>query len=92
MVLLEALVHQWKSLVLTLVKQTRNFASVYMIMVIYSYLFVNGKEIFKVKADNKNVNYPTQFCLWSISDGFGTTESSEVSLTHFSPVSHFYTP
>ena len=25
-----------------------------------SYLFVNGKEIFKFKADNKNVNSPTQ--------------------------------
>ena len=28
-----------------------------------SYLFVNGKEIFKFKADNKNVNFSTQFCL-----------------------------
>ena len=26
-----------------------------------SYLLVNGKEIFKFKADNKNVNFPTQF-------------------------------
>ena len=25
--------------------------------------FVNGKEIFKFKADNKKVNFPTQFCL-----------------------------
>ena len=25
------------------------------------YFFVNGKEIFKFKADNKNVNFPTQF-------------------------------
>ena len=24
-----------------------------------SYLFFNGKEIFKFKADNKNVNFPT---------------------------------
>ena len=45
-----------------------------------SYLFVNGKEIFKFKADNKNVNFPTQFCLISISSGFSTTESREVSL------------
>ena len=28
-----------------------------------SYLFVNGKEIFQFKADNKSVNFPTQFCL-----------------------------
>ena len=32
-----------------------------------NYLLVNGKEIFKFKADNKNVNFPTQFCLGSIS-------------------------
>ena len=35
-----------------------------------SYFFVNGKEIIKFKADNKNVNFPTWFCLGSISDGF----------------------
>ena len=28
-----------------------------------SYLFVNGKEMLKIKADNENVNFPTQFCL-----------------------------
>ena len=47
---------------------------------INSYLFVNGKEIFKFKAGNKNVNFPTQFCLASISNGFSVTESREVSL------------
>ena len=26
-----------------------------------SYLFVNGKEIYKFKADNKYVSFPTQF-------------------------------
>ena len=35
-----------------------------------SYLFVNGKEVFKFRADNKNVNFPTQFCLGSISNGY----------------------
>ena len=34
-----------------------------------SYQFVNGKEIFKFKADNKNDNSPTQFCLESTSNG-----------------------
>ena len=43
-----------------------------------SYFFVNGKEIFK--ADNKNINFPTQFCLGSISNGFSATETKEVSL------------
>ena len=45
-----------------------------------SYLFVNGKEIFKFKADNKNVNFLTQFCLGNISNGFSNTEYREVSL------------
>ena len=45
-----------------------------------SYLFVNGKEIFKFKANNKNVNFPTRFCLAGISDEFSSTEPREVSL------------
>ena len=45
-----------------------------------SYLFVNEKEIFKFKPDNKNVNFPTQFCLGSISNGFSIAESREVPL------------
>ena len=45
-----------------------------------SYLFLNGQEIFKFKADNKNVNFPTQFCLGSISNGLSATESRDVSL------------
>ena len=45
-----------------------------------SYLYVNGKEIFKFKANNKNVNFLTQFGLGSISNGFIATESKEVSL------------
>ena len=45
-----------------------------------SYFFVNGKEIFKFKADNKNVDFPTQFSRGSISNGFTATKSREVSL------------
>ena len=45
-----------------------------------SYLFVNGMEIFKFKADSKNVNIPTQYCLGSISNGFRKTESKKVCL------------
>ena len=48
-----------------------------MIIVIF---FVNGKEIFKFKAGNKNANFPTQFCLGSISNGFSALESGEVYL------------
>ena len=45
-----------------------------------SYLFFTGNEIFKFKADNKNVDFPTPFCLGSIPNGFSNTESTEVSL------------
>ena len=45
-----------------------------------SRLFVTRKEIFSFNADNKDVNFRTQFCLASISNGFGTIESIKVSL------------
>ena len=45
-----------------------------------SYLFDNGKEILKFKANNGNVNFPTQFCPGTISNGFGPVESRKVSL------------
>ena len=44
------------------------------------YLFVNGKEIFKLKVGNKNLNIPTQFCLKGTYNGFSTTEFREESL------------
>ena len=40
-----------------------------------NYFLVNGKEIFKLKADNENVNFLTTFCLRSMSN-----ESIEVFL------------
>ena len=43
-----------------------------------SYLFVNGKEVYK--GDNKNVEFLTQFCLGSISNKFDAVDSREVSL------------
>ena len=45
-----------------------------------SYLFVNGKELFKFIANNGNVNFPTHFCLGSIFNGFSAAESREVCL------------
>ena len=45
-----------------------------------SYLFINGKEIYKFTADNETVKFPTQFCLGSISNEFGAAEFTEVSL------------
>ena len=34
----------------------------------------------KFKIDNKNVNFPTKFCLENMSNGYSATESKEVSL------------
>ena len=47
-----------------------------------SYLFVNGNILrnFKTKANNRNANFPSQFCLGSISNRFSAIESSEASL------------
>ena len=45
-----------------------------------SYLFVNGKKIYKFKANNKNVNFPSQFCVGSMSNKFDYAKSGEVSL------------
>ena len=45
-----------------------------------NYLFVNGKEIFKFKVDNKNINFLMQVCLGGISNGFSAIESREVTL------------
>ena len=44
------------------------------------YLFVNEKWIHKIKADCKNANFPTQFCLRSISNKFDYIELRNVSL------------
>ena len=45
-----------------------------------SYLFANKKEIFKIKADNNKVNFPTQFSLGGIFNRFSATEYREISL------------
>ena len=77
MVSMETLDHQRKNLVLILLKQTQRFVWVCIVMLI---MFVNRKEIFQFKNDNKSVNFPTQFCLENISNEFSNTESTEVSL------------
>ena len=45
-----------------------------------NYFFVNGKEIFKFKANCKNADFPTQFCRGSISNQFSAFNFREVSL------------
>ena len=44
-----------------------------------SYLFVNGKEIYKFKASNTNNNFPSRFCLGSISNEFDSNDLNEIS-------------
>ena len=43
-------------------------------------MFVNEQETFMFKANNKNVNFPTQFCVENISYRFGATGSIELCL------------
>ena len=43
-------------------------------------MFFNGKEIFKFKAGNKDINFPTQFCLGNMSNRFSATELGGASL------------
>ena len=77
--LMEALVHQKKNDINYSKAKTKFCLSLH-----YnddnSYLFVNGKEIYKLKACNKNVNFPSQFYLGSISNKFDYADSEEVSL------------
>ena len=56
---MESLVHQRKNLVLILLKQTQKFCLSLHYNADNSSLFVNAKEIFKFKANKKNVNVPT---------------------------------
>ena len=44
-----------------------------------SYLFVNRKEIYKFKADKKDVKFSIKFNLESISNKFEAVNSREVS-------------
>ena len=57
MELMEPSDHQKKRSVLILLKQTQHFIQVFIIMLIIV-IVVNGKEIFKLKADNENINFP----------------------------------
>ena len=88
MVLMEALDHQKKRFSISFTKANTEFLSLH-----YNadnrYLFVNGKVIFNFKTDNKNINFPTHFCLGSISNAFSATESTEVYLN---PVELTYYP
>ena len=80
LVLMEVLVHQKGKFSINFSKADIKFCLSLHYNADNSYLFANGKEIFKFNADNNNVNFPNQFCLESISNGFNARESREVSL------------
>ena len=87
MVMMEALLHQKKQFHNNFNKANTKFC----LSLFYNddnKLLVNGKEIFKFKADNKNVNFQTQFRLGSLSNGCSAIESRKVSsngkVHHFS--------
>ena len=67
---MEDLLHQKKKMILILVKAKTKFCLSLHYNNDNSYLFVNGKEIYKFKANNGNVNFPSRFCLGSISNEF----------------------
>ena len=78
--LMEALDHQIKKFSINFSKANTKFCLSLQFNADNSYLFLNGREIFKLKADNKNFSFPTQFCLQSICNGFSASKSREVSL------------
>ena len=71
LVLMEDLVHQKKKLIKFCLSLHYNSSN--------SYLFLNGKETYKFKANNRNVNFPSRFCLGSISNEFDYADSKEIS-------------
>ena len=75
-----ALVHQRKSLVMILIKQTQNFVFVCIIMLIILICLLIEKKSLSLKSTIKNINFQIQFRPRSISNGFSATESREVSL------------
>ena len=80
MVLMEALDHQRKISIWILLKQIQNFVWVFTTMLLIAIRLLMEKNVFKLKAYNKNINFPSQFCLGSISNEFSATGSREVSL------------
>ena len=70
------LVHQKKKIKFS--KAKTNFCLNLQQNGVSSYLFANGKEIDKLKANSGSVDFPPQFCLGSISGKFSYTEAEEV--------------
>ena len=59
---MEALVYQ-KKISINFTKANTKFCLILHYNADNSYLFLNGREIIKFKADDKNFNFPIRFCL-----------------------------
>ena len=67
LVLMEVSVHQKKKLIKAKISKAKTkFCLTLHDSSDNSYLFVNGKEIYKFEVSNKNANFPSQFFLGSI--------------------------
>ena len=75
-----ALVYQRNNLVLISVKPGQNFSLVYIIMAIVISFLMEQKSLCLMPKKKKKVNFLTQFCLGSICNGFGASDSKKVSL------------
>ena len=62
-----------KKFSITSSKAKTNFACIYITVMIIVVCLLT-KKTYKFKADNKNVGFPTQFCLRSISNTFNFME------------------
>ena len=78
MTLIAVMVFHDKSLVLILVKKNATFCLSLHYNHDNSYQFVNGKEIYHFKAENENANFPNQFFIQNISNGFGSIDSRDI--------------
>ena len=68
---MEDLVHQKKKISINFSKADKKNCLSLLYNVDNSYLFFNEKKTLKkLKAENKSVNFPIQFCVESISNGF----------------------
>ena len=76
---MEVLVQQGKKFSIIFSKANKKFLSLNY-NADNSYLFVNGKRIFKVKANKKKVNFLSHFSLVSISIGFSAADYKKVFL------------
>ena len=79
-VLVEDFVQQKKRISITFLIARKKFSFALNYNNDSSVLFVRARDIFKLKANNKNVNFSTKFFLENISKRFGPKKSKVIYL------------